>query len=243
MQQYLVDLLELKKLDRVLDIGCGHGHTLKYILKQLGVLGRAVGLDSNEKLLAVAERVNYPDIVAGRLRLSLADANKKFPFQNNYFKKIVSHNVLECIPKKVAHLNECYRVLMKGGTIILSHADFDTALYNSLNEDLTRQLLKNYADVTQGWQETSDGKMGRKLPGLFHKSKFKKFDVHSYMIINTEYKPHTYGYEYSGLVASMAKQKGFGKGNIEKWLRGLKLLNQRKEYFFSINIYIITAHK
>ncbi len=243
LQQYLVDLLNLKKADSVLDVGCGHGHTLKYILKKLGKSGRATGLDSNEKLLAVTERVNHPDIASGRLELNLADASKRFPFPNSSYSKIISHNVLECVPNKVAHLNECYRVLKQGGTLVMSHTDFDTALYHSSHEKLTRKLLHNYADATQGWQETSDGKMGRKLFGLFQKSKFSQFEVDCYTTINTEYAPQTYGYDYSNWVASMAKKNGFGKGNIKKWTRDLELLNKRKEYFFSINVYIIIAHK
>jgi uncharacterized protein YehS (DUF1456 family) len=57
-----------------------------------------------------------------------------------------------------------------------SHSDFDAAIYRSDNQELTRQLIHHFADSKQGWQECSDGQVGRNIPGLIASSIFKNND-------------------------------------------------------------------
>lgn len=93
---------------------------------------------------------------------------------NGKFNKIICHNVLECVDDKVSFVNKFDRLLLPGGAFLLSHHDFDSAIYNSSDEELTRNLIHNFADTKQKWQEYSDGKMGRKIPGIIEKSVFKE---------------------------------------------------------------------
>jgi len=103
--KYIVDQLEIKKSDNILDLGCGHGHTLSYITEKINKTGNAVGLDINESLLAVAERVLREDILNDKLKLIKADVSKKLPLKDNSFDKILSHNVIECLPDKINFIN------------------------------------------------------------------------------------------------------------------------------------------
>ena len=47
-------------------------------------------------------------------------------------------------------------------------------LFNSSDEELTRNLIHNFAYTKQKWQEYSDGKMGRKIKKKKKKSVFKE---------------------------------------------------------------------
>lgn len=242
--QHLVDLLEIKKSDKVLDLGCGHGHTLLYIAQKLGKTGKAIGLDIEERLLAVAERVLKNEIFEGKLELIKSDVSNKLPFPNNSFDKIVCHNVIECIPDRINFINECYRILKKDGILVMSHNDFDTQTYNSSFPDLSRRLVHNYCDTEQEWMETSDGMIGRKLSGLFHKTKFKRTEALTYVTTNTEFKPLEYGYSSAHNIVDIAKKsKKFKPTELKKWLEDLGEKDKSGEYFYSVNIYIIVARK
>ncbi|HAT73205.1 MAG TPA: hypothetical protein DCS63_10355 [Elusimicrobia bacterium] len=242
--QFLSGLLNLHKSDKVLDVGCGHGHTLMYITRQLGIHGRAVGLDIGEPLLAVAERVLRKEMSAGKLELIKGDASKRLPFPNASFEKIVSHNVIECVPDKIHFINECFRILKRGGLLVLSHDDFDTQIYNSSFPALSRELVHNYCDIKQKGMECADGMIGRKLHGLFRRSKFKKSVPQTYTITNTSFKPLEYGYDSAQFIAYIAKESGkIDPKDIQEWLADLKKKDRSGEYFYSLNTYLISAVK
>jgi len=242
--KYLTESLDVKESDKVLDVGCGYGCTLRYITKKIGRNGEAIGLDIDEKSLAFAERLLKNSIRDGKLKLVKANAAKKMAFGDGYFNKIVCHNVLECIPNKIEFINELHRILRNDGLIVMSHSDFDTQVYNSSFIDLTRKLVQNYSDTKQDWQETSDGLMGRKLPGIFQKTKFRRFDLKTYVMANTKYEPFEYGFTLSkGIIDIALKSNKFKKSDIDQWVKDLESLDEKKEYFYSINIYIILARK
>lgn len=242
--QYITDLLEIKKSDKVLDLGCGHGHTLLYITQKLGKTGKVIGLDVGERLLAVAEKVLKNEVSEGKLELIKSDASKKLPFPDKSFNKIVCHNVIECIPNKINFINECHRILKKDGILVMSHNDFETQTYNSSYPDLSRKLVHTYCDTEQEWMETSDGMIGRKLYGIFHKTKFKKMEALTYVTTNTNFKPLEYGYSSAHNITDIAaKSKKFKSTELNKWLEDLKKKDKSGEYFYSINIYIIVARK
>lgn len=242
--KYLVELLEIKSSDKILDLGCGHGQTVVHIAEKIGKNGKAYGLDVNENLLAVAERVLANHIKNGKVELLKENVSNRLPFSNNYLDKIVCHNVLECIPDKAKLINECHRVLKNGGLLIMSHSDFDTQVFNSSNPDITRKLVHNFSDTKQEWMEASDGTTGRKMAGIFRKSKFNKIEVFLYVMTNTEFKPLNYGFDMAQSISAIGLKSGkFKKAETEKWINDLRLLHKMKEYFYSININIVVAKK
>jgi len=242
--QHLADLLDIKKSDKVLDLGCGYGQTLLCIAPRLGKNGKAVGLDIEESLLAVVERVLEDKISERKIELAKCDVSKKLSFPNDSFDKIVCHNVIECISDKVCFINECYRVLRKGGILVISHTDFDTQIYNSSFPELSRKLVHNYCDAEQDGMETSDGMIGRKIFGILNKSRFKNIELKIHVMSNTKYKPFEYGYRIAqDIVAAARKSKNFKEEELNKWLEDLKEKDKKREYFYSNNIYIVVARK
>lgn len=240
---YLVDTLGIHKNHKVLDLGCGHGHTLMYIAERLSS-GKVVGADIDEELLAVAEKILSKRNLIDKVELIQTDISKALSFQKNSFDRIVSHNVLECIPDKVKFINNCYNLLKKDGILIISHSDFDTHIYNSSHNELTRRLIHNYSDTTQDWMETSDGMIGRKLNGIFKHTKFKKFTPLVYVMSNYKFHPLQYGYRIAQDIIKVAKEsKRFTKKEIDSWVKDLETKDKNSEYFFSGNINLIVAKK
>lgn len=242
--KYLVDLLNLKNNYKVLDLGCGHGNTLLYISEKLNQGGKVIGVDVDESLLAVAEKLLQTKINDGIVELVVGDLSKPLPFKKNSFDRIVCHNVLECITDKVKFINYGYDLLKKGGVMVMSHSDWDSQIYNSSYIELSRKILHNYSDTTQEWMKESDGTIGRKLGGIFKKTKFIKFLPKTFTMVNDKFKQEDYGYRIAQDIISVSKKSGkFTNKEIKMWVDDLKNKDKNLDYYYSSNINLIIATK
>lgn len=98
----------IKPGKRVLDIGCASGDFLFSIKNDFKEL---YGIDISQK--RISKNKNQ------ELKLIQADANKKFPFSDNYFSSIISLANIEHIDNIFNYIRECFRVLELGGYIIM----------------------------------------------------------------------------------------------------------------------------
>jgi ubiquinone/menaquinone biosynthesis C-methylase UbiE len=242
--KHLVDLLEIKSNHKILDLGCGYGNTLLYIAEKLNKEGRAIGVDIDESSLAVAEKILHTKISDGVIKLIKKDLSKPLPFKASFFDRIVCHNVLECIADNVAFINRGYGLLKKGGIMIVSHNDWDSQIYNSSYVELSRKLIHHYADTTQEWMRHSDGTIGRKLRGIFARTKFTHFSAETYTVVNDRFGERDYGYRIAQDIIKVAKGSGqFTSKELKMWLADLKEKDRHSDYYYSGNINLIIATK
>jgi Methylase involved in ubiquinone/menaquinone biosynthesis len=122
--------------DRVIDVGCGSGLAVAELTGH-GV--QALGLDLDEGMIAEARR-RHPDAefqVGDALRLPLADGEV-----TGYRAERVLHG----LPDAGAALAEARRALAPGGRVVLLGQDWDTAIIDSDDPDLTRKIVHARAD-------------------------------------------------------------------------------------------------
>jgi trans-aconitate methyltransferase len=104
----VVELLDPKPGERILDLGCGTGH----LTAQIAASGAVVtGLDSSVSMIAQARR-NYP-----KLKFVLADA-RSFHF-NEPFDAVFSNAALHWIPEAGSAIASVAHALMPGGRFVL----------------------------------------------------------------------------------------------------------------------------
>jgi len=89
---------------RVVDLGCGTAPYRNDVVK-LG--GTYEGVDWSNSFHNI-----QPEVVA--------DLTKPFPFSDQYADTLLSFQVLEHLPEPRHFLNECYRILQSGGSLILT---------------------------------------------------------------------------------------------------------------------------
>ena len=89
---------------RVVDLGCGTSPYKKDILE---ITNQYIGVDWDNSMHDV-----NPDVVA--------DLSNEFPFEDSFADTLISFQVLEHLPTPQLYLNECYRILKRGGTLLLS---------------------------------------------------------------------------------------------------------------------------
>lgn len=102
----------LTKNQKVLDIGCGQGLTLKRMAVTYKVSG--VGIDVSK------ESIKYANDNFGGSKLKYVVADATFlPFKNNSFDVVVSFDALEHIKDQEMVIKEALRVLNPGGKLLI----------------------------------------------------------------------------------------------------------------------------
>lgn len=110
----IIEELELKDGDKVLETGCGNGYYLS-LLNRLGIRLSLVGVDTDQMALDDAKKFIGDD----KIKLINADASK-LPFADNTFTKIVMSEVLEHVQNEKKTLSETFRVLKVGGIFTMT---------------------------------------------------------------------------------------------------------------------------
>jgi arsenite methyltransferase len=126
LRDRVIDQLNLRGGERILDVGCGHGLMLCAAAKRL-MTGQAVGVDIWQK---EDQAGNSPEAtmanaraegVADRVELLDGDA-RQLPFEDSRFDAVVSswalHNIYDAAGRSQA-LSEIARVLKPGGRLAL----------------------------------------------------------------------------------------------------------------------------
>ncbi|MBN1868843.1 methyltransferase domain-containing protein [Candidatus Sumerlaeota bacterium] len=117
--------------DKVLDVGCGNGHST-LAQAQRGI-GSIVGVDYSEKMIEQArQREISPDCAVS---FEVGDV-RDLAFDHDRFDVVYTTRVLINLPiwdAQVRGIDECLRVCRPGGTVVLSEAFWEPlALLNAL---------------------------------------------------------------------------------------------------------------
>jgi len=114
--------------DRILDIGCGHGHFVRRLWRP-GL--RIFGVDLNRNGIKIAHQYNSPDGCG----FALADA-MDLPFGSEIFDKVMSVCSFEHFADDDRAIKEANRILKKKGRFVLSVDSFSypgiTASYKEM---------------------------------------------------------------------------------------------------------------
>lgn len=111
-----VAALEAQESECLLELGCGPGHALKALLRLPGV-GRAIGLDWSDVMLAQSSRRNRAVFDSGRLALVRGDF-AELPLEDGSVDRVLAVNTVYFMRDSTA-VREARRVLRTGGRIVL----------------------------------------------------------------------------------------------------------------------------
>lgn len=114
--QVVLDNIDLKSGDTILDIGFGNGYLLKKLLN-LNFSINAYGIDISKDMVKVASRNNQKYIKKGNLKLFLEDMGNT-SFENDFFDKIYTINTIYFWNDIDKCFSEVKRILKPNGIFI-----------------------------------------------------------------------------------------------------------------------------
>ena len=109
-----LDLLKIKKGDKVLDIGCSFGEQAMAIAREGAIV---YGIDSSPRSIKEFKHKAKKDNLNCHAFVSEAT---RIPFKDNYFDAIIATEVFEHIPNAIKAINESFRVLVPQGRACIS---------------------------------------------------------------------------------------------------------------------------
>ncbi len=239
LNQTIDNLIELPDNAKILDLGCRDaGYLMSFIEAQPEKVAMAIGVDVTSRGFGA---IPYTSPV----ELKVMDCSQGLDFPDNKFDLVFTKDMLECIADKGALIKEIHRVLKPKGTVICVHTDFDSIIYNGENKELITKAVHAYAETQQGWMDTSDGWMGRRLYGLFSNSGLFEGDISVYNLVETEYVEGSMGYEFSRLVSFLAKENtgALSKEEYAELIGELVKANRNGTYLFNRPYYIYRGCK
>jgi len=227
-------IAQLARLDEpglhVADLGCGSGRTVRQLLTYepavVHAVDQASGLDDD---LLHDQRVQS--------RIVDLDAGLLLP--GGSLDRVVSLNTVEHLADPVSHLVEVHRVLRPGGVLVLAHSDWDTALFTSSDDQLTRRLVDRFVATVPTWVERADGFMGRKLPALADASAhrgaaFEVLHLDSWADPHRRFDEGSLAFKVAmGIVAAAADDPELG-AVAAQWLAGLSTLAAADQFLFTV---------
>lgn len=111
----IIEGLNPKNGDKILDLGCGDGFYL-FLLSNLGIDLNLTGSDFDQVGLEAAKK----NLKNKKINLIKGDLMRRLPFSENRFDKIVLSEVVEHLPDDIKGLKEVRRILKPGGTLCIS---------------------------------------------------------------------------------------------------------------------------
>jgi arsenite methyltransferase len=228
----ILQALDLRPGERVLDLGVGPGLLAAEIAVAVGATGAVCGIDLSESMIALARRRELPPGAAA-LDLEVADVGS-LPFERDSFDVAVSTQVYEYVADVEAALAEARRVLRPGARLLVLDTDWDSIVWRSSDEDRMRRVLA-------AWDEhLADPHLPRRLTGLLEGAGLSVRTRAVVPLLNAGYSTESYSAGLLELVARFVPgRSGVTAAEASAWAEDLLALGD--EYFFSLNRYLFVA--
>ena len=132
---WLIDLLDIRPNDRILEVGFGPGVGIQ-LLAGVASAGYVAGVDYSKEMVEQATARNVKAIQNGRVDLRHGSVESLL-FEDDTFDKALAINSMQVWPDAVAGLREMRRVIKAGGRIALGFTVYSGQPKNGLTEMLT----------------------------------------------------------------------------------------------------------
>lgn len=211
----------------VADLATGYGRTAR------AMLAAARG---PVRIHAVDAAANLDDDLLHdeRVRSVMADLDEPLPFPDASLDRVVSVNVAEHLADPQAHVTDCFRVLRPGGLLVLAHSDWDTTLFTSDDEALTRILVDRFVATFPQWAQRADGFMGRKLLRLVDATPFVVETVETWADCHRRFDEDSVAWKVArGVVAATADNPDLA-ARAGQWFAGLRRLAAEDRFLFTV---------
>ena len=138
---YVIDKMELKDGDSVLDIGSGTGVTIPYLEERIGTNGKITALDIAEKMLEISKKKNIYE----NLEFEIKDF-----FEYTTTKKFNHILAYSCYPHfkdEESFFKKAYSLLEDKGKIVIAHIESKEVINSRHKEEENNIISLKLSDV------------------------------------------------------------------------------------------------
>lgn len=230
-KQRMLELLQVKAGDHILDVGCGLGHEVRRLAQIVGSSGRVVGFDYSEVMLKEArkrtEGLNLP------IEYYQGDA-QALNFPDNSFAGCRSERVFSYLSNPQAAVAEMVRVLRPGGHIVIIDFYLDGTVVDSRDQNLTRRIIHYLSD------SFPNGTIGAKLPAIFRDSGLDEITIVPHTLLPTY---EFFTFIYNGVLNKATDTGVISESELSWWKNELEKAHKVGKFFAAFTGFIVSGRK
>ncbi|MFD8478302.1 methyltransferase domain-containing protein [Kitasatospora sp. NPDC059673] len=229
-KQILLDALDARPGQHVLDWGCGPGTDLDALARAVTARGRVLGIDHDPAMVReAAERAR--DLPG--TRVLHADVHK-LPLAADCADRVRAERLLQHLAEVPRALAEAHRVLRPGGRLVAAEPDWDTLAVDHPDLDIARAWTSHLAD-----RIVRNPVIGRQLPRLAQQF---GFDVRSVVPVTSVYREVRAADQVLGLHRNT--ERAVAAGYLSRRQAGDFLDHlARGPFLASVTLYVVTVEK
>ncbi len=163
----------LKRGDKVLEIACGSGRNLSYLVEAVGNEGFILGFDYSPEMLDAAKQLSVRN-AWDNIKLIQGDAAELKITEKN-FDGVISVLGISAIPDWEKALYRCHDLLRPGGKLIVCDARLFTGILKIFNP-LVRLIYSKFA----AWDPSKN--IPRKMKEIFSKVEVENLNLSTFFI-------------------------------------------------------------
>ncbi|GAA4663865.1 methyltransferase domain-containing protein [Kineococcus glutinatus] len=221
----------------VADLGCGPGRLTR------ALLGAEGGAPAVVHAVDVAATLDDDLLLDARVRAHIADLDRPLPLPDASLDAAASINVLEHLRDPAAHLDDVGRLLRPGGRFVLAHSDWDTALFSSVDDRLTRTLIDQWVAHSPGAGARVDGFAGRKLLRYADASGLDVESVHSWADPHRRFDVGSVAWKVATGVLAAASADTALSARAAGWVDELRHLADAGRFLFTVTDVAVVLRK
>lgn len=220
----VLDALDARPGERVLEVGCGAGALLPAIGSAVGSSGRVVGIDASADQVAAARRRCADQ---RNIETSVLDV-RRLPHEAGSFDAFVAVQVIEYLDEPQQALAELRRVVTDRARAVILATNWDTVLWNTGADELTRK-------VQLAWRQHAPyPNLPADLRRLLTQAGFQVIHQAPVTIINRAYHEDSFAYWIARLMVAFSLARGLiSAEDADAWLASLSDAQQADRFFFS----------
>jgi SAM-dependent methyltransferase len=233
-RQRVLELLEPRAGERVLDVGCGPGFLCSELAAAAGPAGAVHGVDSSEAMLGLARTrcASQPWVTIERgdaARLALAERG---------FDAGVSVQVYEYVRDIAGALAGLFDALRPGGRAVVVDTDWASLVWHSASPERMARVLSAFEE------HLAHLHLPRVLGPLLREAGFVDVSCDVLVQLNPSFEADSYSRGLLELIHDFVPgRRGVTQEEADAWRGELQERGRRGEYFFSLNQYLFVARK
>jgi ubiquinone/menaquinone biosynthesis C-methylase UbiE len=212
-QQYKNAMLEMMNPQRgsiTADLGCGLGFDVRRLAAMVGPEGCAIGVDASLALISSARSAGE-----GLPAVEFIQADiQHLPFASGSLDSCKVDRTLQHVERPAAVLDEMFRTLCSGGTVVCAEPDWGTFAINDGQHPIARQ-------IAQGWSEGfRNPHTGRELKDHLKKTGFVELQVQEFVLSTPNFESSDTVFDITQSASQLAGSTGNDEAST--WLASLR---------------------
>jgi ubiquinone/menaquinone biosynthesis C-methylase UbiE len=212
-QQYKNSMLEMMRPQRgtvTADLGCGLGYDVRRLAALVGPEGRAIGVDASLALIASARSTSE-----GLPTVEFIQADiQHLPFASGSLHSCKVDRTLQHVERPAAVLDEMFRTLCSGGTVVCAEPDWGTFAIDDARHPIARQ-------IAQVWREGfRNPHIGCELKDHLKEAGFVDLQVREFVLSTPSFESSDIVFDMTQSASQLARSTGSNEALT--WLASLR---------------------